>query len=245
MPNEESKRRVLAVYPNAKALVLRERGRWQVVRKQTGFDFVALSGKCATEQDAWESAANSLPSVSGAEPENCPSCGYTKADAQFNMDHHLCKNASNAPWEQPASQPAPTVGYAVGAQEYVAFDAVGSMMGFGNTPEEAIADMSSQPAPVPAAPSEDECEHENFRANVAVGRLSASDTDDTIIAYSADVTIECAGCGLPFEFIGLPMGLMHTEPTCSVDALEARMPIKPKGSAVRADLTGFKLRRVL
>lgn len=34
----------------------------------------------------------------------CPSCGYTKEDAQVNMDHHLCKNAGNAPWEKPRVQ---------------------------------------------------------------------------------------------------------------------------------------------
>jgi hypothetical protein len=25
------------------------------------------------------------------EPLRCPECGYTKEDAQFHMDHHLCK----------------------------------------------------------------------------------------------------------------------------------------------------------
>jgi len=29
----------------------------------------------------------------------CQSCGYTKEDAQTNMDHHLCDNSGNAPWE--------------------------------------------------------------------------------------------------------------------------------------------------
>ena len=30
----------------------------------------------------------------------CPECGYSKLDAQTHMDHYLCKNAGNAPWEQ-------------------------------------------------------------------------------------------------------------------------------------------------
>lgn len=38
-------------------------------------------------------------------PARCPSCGYTKEDAQFNMDHHLCKNAGNAPWERKSKAP--------------------------------------------------------------------------------------------------------------------------------------------
>ena len=30
----------------------------------------------------------------------CPTCGYTKRDAQIHGDHNLCKNAGNAPWEK-------------------------------------------------------------------------------------------------------------------------------------------------
>jgi len=30
----------------------------------------------------------------------CPSCGYTKKDALLHGDHHLCKNAGKAPWEE-------------------------------------------------------------------------------------------------------------------------------------------------
>lgn len=30
----------------------------------------------------------------------CQSCGYTEEDAKFHMDHHLCKNSGNAPWEK-------------------------------------------------------------------------------------------------------------------------------------------------
>lgn len=31
---------------------------------------------------------------------HCPSCGYTEKDAKLHMDHNLCKNAGNAPWEK-------------------------------------------------------------------------------------------------------------------------------------------------
>ena len=54
--------------------------------------------------------------------------------------------------------------------------------------------------------------------------------------------LKCVDCDTPFEFIGLPMGSSHHEPTVSVDCLQARMPIKPKGAA--HDLTGFNLRRI-
>lgn len=35
---------------------------------------------------------------------HCPSCGYTKKDAQFHGDHSRCKNAGNAPWEKSSAQ---------------------------------------------------------------------------------------------------------------------------------------------
>ena len=36
-----------------------------------------------------------------AKPQShCPSCGYTKRDAQIQGDHRLCTNAGNAPWEK-------------------------------------------------------------------------------------------------------------------------------------------------
>lgn len=35
----------------------------------------------------------------------CPLCGYTEADAKFHMDHSLCKNAGNAPWEKRHTAP--------------------------------------------------------------------------------------------------------------------------------------------
>ena len=38
----------------------------------------------------------------------CLSCGYTKEDAQFHMDHYLCRNYGKAPWElaAPTAHPA-------------------------------------------------------------------------------------------------------------------------------------------
>ena len=89
-----------------------------------------------------------------------------------------------------------------------------------------------------------DCKHLSFRAEVRVNRLTASETDDTVIAYNAEIIVKCVDCDTPFEFIGLPMGMSHHEPMVSVDCLEARIPIKPKGTPMSADLTGFALRRV-
>jgi hypothetical protein len=68
------------------------------------------------------------------------------------------------------------------------------------------------------------CEHMNFKANVRVGRL----TDGGMVTgYCADVTIQCADCGLPFRFIGLDAGNHHAEPRVSVDGIELRAPLEP------------------
>lgn len=90
------------------------------------------------------------------------------------------------------------------------------------------------------------CMHKDFHANVAVGRIIAEGAaDDSLpIAYSADITIKCKDCGKPFEFMGLPMGYSPMQPMCSVDGLEARVPLKPQGETVRTDLGGFTVRIV-
>jgi len=36
--------------------------------------------------------------------ERCPACGYTKEDAMYLGDHHLCSNHGHAPWEQSAPE---------------------------------------------------------------------------------------------------------------------------------------------
>lgn len=69
------------------------------------------------------------------------------------------------------------------------------------------------------------CEHLNFKANVNVGRLSKTD-GGPITGFCADVTINCAECGLPFRFIGLDAG-NHFDRRVSVDGTELRAPIEP------------------
>lgn len=66
------------------------------------------------------------------------------------------------------------------------------------------------------------CAHMNFNANVVVNRL------EDIGRFSADVTINCTECGMPFRFCGLPMGLNLNGAAVSVDGLEARLSILPE-----------------
>lgn len=68
------------------------------------------------------------------------------------------------------------------------------------------------------------CKHMQFHAQVNVNRLEDSSQ------FSADVSIKCVECGLPFQFLGLEMGLDLQGARVSVDGLEARLAICPKGT---------------
>lgn len=68
------------------------------------------------------------------------------------------------------------------------------------------------------------CQHMQFKASVNVNRL------EDVGKFTADVTIECSDCGLPFEFLGMEPGSSFTHPRVSIDGTEARMPIGPRGA---------------
>lgn len=75
------------------------------------------------------------------------------------------------------------------------------------------------------------CVHEDFAAFVDVARITASDGDHIeVVAYAVDLRIDCAVCGEPFRFIGMPAGVLPARPACSVDETEARLPIRPASS---------------
>lgn len=57
------------------------------------------------------------------------------------------------------------------------------------------------------------CKHPDFEAQVNVNRL------EDVGRFSADVTIRCALCGVPFRFIGLPGGLDLNGASVSVDLI--------------------------
>ena len=85
-----------------------------------------------------------------------------------------------------------------------------------------------------------ECAHLNFAANVAVGRLSRED-NGPITHYCAEVTVRCAECGQPFEFVGLPVGMSAYRPTVSLDGLEMRVPITPPGVQPPKGMPGYSI----
>lgn len=84
------------------------------------------------------------------------------------------------------------------------------------------------PEKAAAATPPEPCRHHRFAAQVAVERLVENDGDDVPTGYRADVTIQCADCGEPFVFMGLPMGYLQVQPTISADRAEARLPIAPR-----------------
>lgn len=86
-----------------------------------------------------------------------------------------------------------------------------------------------------------DCKHENFKAEVKVGRLSQVE-GGPVTHYCADVTVCCAECGLPFQFSGLPLGMSAYTATMSMDGLELRAPLMPMGEKTPEGLPGFSVR---
>jgi hypothetical protein len=70
------------------------------------------------------------------------------------------------------------------------------------------------------------CPHMNFAATINVGRLTDGD-HGPVTSFLADITVNCADCGLPFSFQGLPYGLDLAGAMCSPDGTEARLAITP------------------
>jgi len=82
------------------------------------------------------------------------------------------------------------------------------------------------------------CPHLKFKANIAVNRL------EDIKRFTADVTVHCLDCKIPFQFLGLLPGLDLNGARVSVDGLEARLSIAPEGSKpTPLELIGFGIHR--
>lgn len=76
------------------------------------------------------------------------------------------------------------------------------------------------------------CEHEDFTSQVNVSRLTKAE-EGPVIGYAADVTVNCAQCGLAFVWVGLPAGSAVDHPTTSVDRAELRAPIRPATASMQ------------
>lgn len=82
------------------------------------------------------------------------------------------------------------------------------------------------------------CHHENFKALTKVIRLQDSGR------FMAELRINCTECGLPFQFLGLPLGLNFAGATMAVDGQEARLAIAPVGRVLHPleGLSGFGIK---
>jgi hypothetical protein len=70
------------------------------------------------------------------------------------------------------------------------------------------------------------CPHPDFAAVVAVHRL-IDEGEAVPHGYIADVKVTCVACDEPFRWTGLPAGVLPNRPTCSIDELELRAPLRP------------------
>lgn len=77
-----------------------------------------------------------------------------------------------------------------------------------------------------------------FNALVRVNRLE--DTGQ----FMAEIRIECIECRLPFQFLGLPLGLNLAGAAMDVDGQEARLAIAPVGRVLHPleGLSGFRIK---
>ena len=82
------------------------------------------------------------------------------------------------------------------------------------------------------------CDHENFKADFGVGRLTSSD-GRPVTHYITEICVRCADCGEQFQWQGLPLGSSAYRPTVSMDGYELRAPIMPTGQRPPEGLPGF------
>jgi hypothetical protein len=86
------------------------------------------------------------------------------------------------------------------------------------------------------------CQHENFHADVKVGRILKADNDKEPSGYMADIRVRCTQCNTPFVFVGVEAGLLFTKPMASPDGQELRAPLRPKNSEILPALPGFTMK---
>lgn len=84
------------------------------------------------------------------------------------------------------------------------------------------------------------CPHLKFKANIKVNRL------EDIGRFTADVTVHCLDCEIPFQFLGLLPGVDLNGARVSVNGQEAHLAIAPEGTHPTAlELIGFGLHKQL
>jgi hypothetical protein len=63
---------------------------------------------------------------------------------------------------------------------------------------------------------------------VEVHRITRGNNDPTVIAYSAEIHVNCVACGEPFRWTGpYDVGASSDRPCVSPDGTELRAPLRP------------------
>jgi hypothetical protein len=94
------------------------------------------------------------------------------------------------------------------------------------TPDDVDFAMGKKRAAENATEKQLLCPHLNFAAQVNVARIT-DDKTGNLLYFTTEIRVECAECGLPFHFKGLPCGLNPHGAAMSPDGLEARISIGP------------------
>lgn len=71
------------------------------------------------------------------------------------------------------------------------------------------------------------CPHESFDVQAMINRVQGSGEAPEIVAFYAEIAVQCHDCGEPFRWTGVEAGLRPDRPMCSVDERELRAPIRP------------------
>lgn len=78
-----------------------------------------------------------------------------------------------------------------------------------------------------------DCEHPAFDTHSQVTRwYNEADVLEgregkKVTAFSVAVTVSCSRCGIPFEFIGVPVGYSMEQPTANINYDVVQVPIRP------------------
>ncbi|GAA3173144.1 hypothetical protein [Nonomuraea salmonea] len=91
--------------------------------------------------------------------------------------------------------------------------------------------------------SEPGCEHLDFAAQVGINRLTKEE-GGPVTAYSADIEVRCAACGVRFEWMGLECGMLPDRPMVDVSGTMMAAPLRPVGSdpSFGMDAPGYRVR---
>jgi hypothetical protein len=95
-----------------------------------------------------------------------------------------------------------------------------------------------------------DCKHEEFWADVAVGRIGEEDegSGGRPTWYSAEVQVKCVQCGTPFRAVDpeIPKGALRGRITSNIDGTLINIPMWPidEGEPPIGKLAGYTIEKL-